>query len=366
MAFWAQCAITGHGRGNAMGVRIEDVAAAAGVSMKTVSRVLNHEPNVREETRRKVEEAVVRLQYRPNHSARSLAGQRSYVVTLVYDNPSRNYLMEIQTGVLEACRSRDYNLLLAPVSDDKSRCIAEITELVEHSGSDGVVLVPPLTDNLELLAHLDRHRIPAASISPRTNKGRIGVMVDEPAAVRDLMAHLIELGHRRIGHIKGHPDHGACAWRYEGYLAALEAAGIPFDPKLVVEGEFTFESGVNGARRLLVLKEPPTAIFAANDDMAAGVLRVAGERGLSVPRELSVCGFDDTPLSRHVYPALSTVRQPTRDMGRTATLELLNNIRSEGTGRMVSMPYALQLRESIAPPPVATTAPPKQARKVHA
>ena len=121
-------------------------------------------------------------------------------------------------------------------------------------------------------------------------------MVDEPTAVRDLMAHLIKLGHRRIGHIKGHPDHGACAWRHAGYRAALKAAGIAYDPKLVVEGEFTFESGVNGARRLLDLKEPPTAIFAANDDMAAGVLRVAGERGLSVPRDLSVCGFDDTPL----------------------------------------------------------------------
>lgn len=333
-----------------MAVRIEDVAAAAGVSMKTVSRVLNHEPNVREETRNRVEEAVGRLQYRPNHSARSLASQRSYVIILAYDNPSRNYLMEIQSGVLEACRAQDYHLLLAPVSYDHPRCIFEITELAEHSGSDGLVLVPPLSDNLDLLAHLDRHRIPFASISPRSYQGRIGVMVDETAAVRDLMAHLIKLGHRRIGHIKGHPDHGACAWRYEGYRASLKAARIPYDPKLAVEGEFTFESGVDGARRLLALKDPPTAIFASNDDMAAGVLRVAGERGISVPRDLSVCGFDDTPLSRHVYPALSTVRQPTRDMGRTATLELLKCIRNPGSGRMVPMPYALQLRESIAPP----------------
>ena len=332
-----------------MGVRIEDVAAAAGVSMKTVSRVLNHEPNVREETRKRVEKAVDLLQYRPNHSARSLAGQRSYVVTLAYDNPSRNYLMEIQSGVLEACRAQHYNLLLGPVSYGEPRCISEITELVEHSGSDGVVLVPPLTDNMELLAHLDKHRIPFACISPRTLQGRIGVMVDEPAAVRDLVDYLLKLGHRRIGHIKGHPDHGACTWRYEGYRAALKAAGIPYDPTLVVEGAFTFESGVAGARRLLDLRDPPTAIFAANDDMAAGVLRVAGERGISVPHDLSVCGFDDTPLSRHVYPALCTVRQPTRDMGRIATLELLNSIRTPGSGRMVPMPYTLQLRESIAP-----------------
>lgn len=335
-----------------MRIRIEGVAAAAGVSMKTVSRVLNHEPNVREETRRRVEDAVERLQYRPNHSARSLAGQRSYVVTLAYDNPSLNYLMEIQSGMLEACRAQHYNLLLAPVTYGERRSISEITDLVEHSGSDGVVLTPPLTDDMELLAHLDEHQIPFASISPRTRAGRIGVTVDEHAAVCDLLAHLIRLGHRRIGHIQGHPDHGACAWRHDGYRQSLEMAGIRYDPELVVAGEFNFESGVRGANRLLDLADPPTAIFAANDDMAAGVVRVAGERGLSVPRDLSVCGFDDTPISRHIYPALSTVRQPTRDMGRVATLELLKSIRTPGAGRMVRMPHALQLRESIARPRV--------------
>lgn len=333
-----------------MGVRIQDVAAAAGVSMKTVSRVLNNEPNVSSETRRRVEEAVSSMRYRPNHSARSLAGQRSFVVTLAYDNPSRNYLMEIQSGVLEACRTHHYHLLLAPVSYGRAGCIDEIIEVVEHSGSDGVILVPPLTDNAELLAHLQQRRIPSASISPRIQEGRIGAKVDEPAAVRELMAKLIALGHRRIAHIKGHPDHGACAWRYSGYCAALEQAGIAYDPALVVEGEFTFESGIAGARKLLSLASPPTAIFAANDDTAAGVLRVAGERGLSVPRDLSVFGFDDTPISRHVYPALSTVHQPTHDLGRTATLELLGHIRNPASGRMLHLPYTLKLRESIAPP----------------
>lgn len=333
-----------------MGVRIQDVADAAGVSMKTVSRVLNNEPNVRSDTRRRVEEAMASLQYRPNHCARSLAGQRSFVVTLAYDNPSRNYLMEIQSGVLEACRAHNYNLLLAPVSYGRAGCIDEIIAVVEHSGSDGVILVPPLTDNAELLAHLQQHRIPSASISPRIQEGRIGAKVDEPTAVRDLMASLIGLGHRRIAHIKGHPDHGACAWRHSGYRFALEQAGIAYDPALVVEGEFTFESGIAGARKLLDMARPPTAIFAANDDTAAGVLRVAGERALSVPRDLSVFGFDDTPISRHVYPALSTVHQPTRDMGRMATLELLAHIRNASSGRMLHMPYTLKLRESIAPP----------------
>ncbi|MGN6224365.1 LacI family DNA-binding transcriptional regulator [Pseudoxanthomonas sp.] len=333
-----------------MRIRIEDVAAAAGVSMKTVSRVLNHEPNVREETRRRVEEVVARLQYRPNPSARSLAGQRSYVVALAYDNPSRNYLMEIQSGVLEACRAQHYTLVLAPVTFGQRGYMADITSLVEHFGLDGVVLIPPLTDDKVLLAQLEEHEIPFASISPRSRRGRIGVTVDEHAAVCDLVAELVALGHRRIGHIKGHKAHGACAWRFAGYRDALERAGIAFDPDLVVDGEFTFESGVHGANQLLDLKDPPTAIFAANDDTAAGVIRVAGLRGLSVPRDLSVCGFDDTPISRHIFPALTTVRQPTRDMGRVATLELLNSIRDPDAGRMVPIQYTLELRESIAAP----------------
>lgn len=333
-----------------MRIRIEDVAAAAGVSMKTVSRVLNHEPNVREETRRRVEEVVARLQYRPNPSARSLAGQRSYVVALAYDNPSRNYLMEIQSGVLEACRAQHYTLVLAPVTFGQRGYMADITSLVEHFGLDGVVLIPPLTDDKVLLAQLEEHEIPFASISPRSRRGRIGVTVDEHAAVCDLVAELVALGHRRIGHIKGHKAHGACAWRFAGYRDALERAGISFDPDLVVDGEFTFESGVHGANQLLDLKDPPTAIFAANDDTAAGVIRVAGLRGLSVPRDLSVCGFDDTPISRHIFPALTTVRQPTRDMGRVATLELLNSIRDPDAGRMVPIQYTLELRESIAAP----------------
>ena len=329
-----------------MRTRIEDVAAAAGVSMKTVSRVLNHEPNVRDDTRRRVQEAVERLQYRPSHSARSLAGQRAYVVTFAYDNPSLNYLMEIQSGVLEACRAHHYNLLLAPLTYDDRDSIAELDGLLQHFGSDGFVLIPPLADDLVFLEHLQQRGMPYASISPRAGNGYMGVTLDDRAAVRELVAHLVQLGHRRIAHIQGHPDHGATEWREQGYREGLAQAGIPYRKRLVEPGKFTFESGYAAAGRLLALTGRPTAIFAANDDMAAGVLRIAAERGLSVPRDLSVCGFDDTPISRHVSPALTTVRQPTRDMGRLATLELLKAIRVPDAGRMVSVDYTLLLRDS--------------------
>lgn len=330
--------------------RIEDVAAAAGVSMKTVSRVLNNEPNVREEMRQRVMRAVEKLQYRPNLSARSLAGQRSYVVALVYNNPSRNYLMEIQNGMLEACRDNHYNLVLAPVGTQKQRKTDDLKVVFEHFAPDGVVLIPPLTDDSAVLDFLEEHEVPFACIAPKRPQGRIGVMMDETAAVLELMAELIAQGHRRIGHIKGPPAHGACQWRFKGYQDALRKAGIAFDAGLVVQGAFSFESGIEAGNQLLDLATPPTAIFAANDDMAAGVIRAACRRGLVVPDDVSVCGFDDTPIARHIYPALTTVRQPTSEMGRLATLELLANMRSRNAGTMVQVEHEVLFRESTQSP----------------
>ena len=175
--------------------------------------------------------------------------------------------------------------------------------------------------------------------------------LDEHEAVGELMAHLVELGHRRIAHVRGHPDHGASEWRMAGYRSALRRAGLRYDPALVVDGEFSFDSGLAAGRHLLGLAERPTAIFAANDDMAAGVMRAASELGLRVPRDVSVCGFDNTPISQQIFPALTTVQQPTRDMGQVATVQLLNAIRDRSAGRMVRMPYALQLRQSTGPAP---------------
>lgn len=329
--------------------RIEDVAAAAGVSIKTVSRVLNREPNVREETQARVREAVARLGYKPNPSARSLAAQRSYALALAYNNPSRNYLMEIQSGMLEACHASHYNLLLGPVGIGR-HALPDLAAMFENSRPDGVLLIPPLTDDAVVRAYLEDNEVPFACIAPRDLQGCIGVRMDETTAVVELMRHLIALGHRRIGHIRGPRTHGARQWRHAGYRQALREAGIAYDPELVVEGQFSYESGLAGANTLLGLEEPPTAIFAANDDMAAAVFRIAGERGLHVPRDLSVCGFDDTPIASHLFPALSTVRQPTADMGRLATQQLIERIRSPGAGRMITMEHAVLVRESTAVP----------------
>lgn len=332
-------------------VRIEDVAEEAGVSMKTVSRVLNEEPNVSESTRERVRAVVERLQYRPHPSARVLAGRKSYLVAMLYDNPSSNYLMEVELGVLDACQAQHYNLMLAPLVYDAKDIVSKVESLVVQTRVDGVVLTPPITDDAALLARLDELDIPWASISPREENRRIGVVVDEPSAVAEMMLHLASLGHRRIAHIKGHAAHGASAWRLAGYRDGLAQAGLAVDEALVVDGEFSYDSGFAATNRLLDLPDPPTAIFAANDDMAAGAIGAICERGLSVPGDVSVCGFDDTPIARHIYPALTTVRQPTREMGRLAGVELLKAIRDRDEGGIVTVPYALQLRRSTGPSP---------------
>jgi LacI family transcriptional regulator len=335
----------------ALKVRIEAVAAAAGVSMKTVSRVLNREPNVREGTRARVQAAVDKLNYSPSLSARSLAGNKSYLIALLYsDSSSPNYLMDIMKGVLEACEAEQYNMVNCPLDIDESKLIASFESLVFRSRPDGVVLTPPITDSPALLRRLAELDIPYSGISPK-HTSRLGADMNETRAATDMVEHLVSLGHRRIAHIVGHPAHGASGWRLDGYRQGLEKAGLRFNPELVVPGEFSFASGVLAAETLFSLPEPPTAIFAANDDMAAGVIRVALERNLRIPEDVSICGFDDTPLSQQTFPALTTVHQPSRDMGRLATQELLASLRTPESGRMLHIPYALKLRRSTGTAP---------------
>ena len=333
-----------------MRVRLEDVARAAGVSPKTVSRVLNDEANVRAPTREKVLAAMAAMDYRPHLPARSLASNRSFLIATLYDNPSSNYLAEIQAGVLEACDLHHYSMMVRPLHMEADDFVERVDALISHHHPDGLVLTPPITDHAALLQRLRERHVPYASVSPVERSDTLGAFIDEPEAARQMMATLLELGHRRIAHVIGHPDHGASQWRLAGYRDALAAAGIARDPELEVQGDFSFGAGVAAARRLFSLPRGrgPTAVFAANDDMAAGVIWAAGEHGLSVPHDVSVCGFDDTPIARQIWPTLTTIHQPSREMGRIAALQLLESLRGR-QGGMVQARFSLELRESTAP-----------------
>lgn len=299
---------------------IKDVSKLAGVSFKTVSRVLNNERYVREETRLKVQKAVSALNFSPSIAARTLAGNRSFQFALIYDNHSPYYINAIQQGAWERCKQQGVRLLAQPVEIDSPSLAREIGGLIDETHVDGVILSSPVTDSPEALAELVRRGIRFVRISPGTNHAiTSSVFMDDVQAADDMTTHLLNLGHRRIGFVLGHPNHMASDERHFGYRRALDRAGIAYEPTLVRPGLFDFASGMAAAEELLKLRKTPTAIFASNDDMAAGVLAFAHGLGLDVPHDLSVAGFDNTPLAQLVWPPLTTIHQPVRELAYAAT-----------------------------------------------
>lgn len=336
---------------------IHDVAKAAGVAIKTVSRVLNNEPNVREETRARVLAAVKRLNYHPSLSARSLAGRRSWLIGLVYEIPSANYTIEVQRGALARCREGKFMLLLHEVAGRGAELTQEVLAFVGQTRLDGLIVTAPLSESAELIAALDALALPFARIAPNDIKHRSPyVDMDDTTAAREMTEYLIGLGHRRIGFIIGRPGHYASGQRLQGYKAALKAHRIAYTPEYVRQGDFLFDSGLDTARQLLALPKRPTAIFAGNDDMAAGVLMAAHEMGIAVPEQLSVAGFDDAAIARAVWPPLTTIRQPTYELAYTAADLLLQQLQSGVPPKPARLAHRLIVRAStgIAPPAAAT------------
>lgn len=335
---------------------IHDVAERAGVSIKTVSRVVNREPNVREEMVLRVQQAVAELDYRPNFSARNLAGRKAYLIALTYDNPSASYLMGIQDGALRACRQLGYSVLLHPCAYDSPTLVEDLLALVRERRPTGLVLTPPLSDSSRLLDLLDSKEIDYVCIGSidTQHRGPI-VRADDQRGAYEVTSYLLNLGHRRIAFIQGHPAHLAAQTRTEGFLQAHRDHGVEPDSQLIVQGAFTFDSGMECARVLLTRRPLPTAIFAANDEMAAGVLHVAHDLGIQVPAQLSVVGFDDVPTARRVWPSLTTVRQPIKAMAEMAVEVLVNFIAERTRGkaperRIEVMRNELIVRDSTASP----------------
>lgn len=301
---------------------IMDVAQRAGVSMKTVSRVLNREDHVRPVLRERVELAVKELGYRPNLAARQLAGNRSFIIAYPFNNPSAAYITDVLMGASRACRDKGYHLVSEPVElDDTATFIVE--RLITTLRPDGIILTPPLCDMPEIVACIARFDVPLVSIAGGIDSYGESIVIDDRAISEEMVRHLIEQGHRRIAFIRPHPDHALAQSRYQGYLDGLAAAGIAVDEKLIQPGRFDVESGASAARTLLDMADPPSAIFASNDDMALGALRVAHSRDLEIPRDVAIAGFDDSPAGLLAWPTLTTVRQPMQKLGASAALMLL-------------------------------------------
>ena len=299
-------------------VTIQEVADLARVSPKTVSRVINDEPRVRSDTRKRILEAIEELNYRPNLNARGLASNRSFLIGLFCDKPG-DYLSEFQAGAIERCRESSLHLMVEPLDARGPTMDKQIDILLGQLRLEGVILLPPLSDHAGVLSKLQDASIPVVRIAPRTQLSAApSIGIDDYAAARQLTAHLLNLGHRRIGFMLGSPDHGATEQRYLGFIDEMRAHQASVDAALVQTGNFTFSDGLVCAERMLLSAAPPTAIFASNDDMAAAAISMARKFGLKLPGQLSVTGFDDAPVATMIWPELTTVRQPVAAMARIA------------------------------------------------
>ena len=337
---------------------ISDVARRAGVSIKTVSRVMNNEPGVRADTRAKVLAVIAELRYRPSQSARSLAGARSFLIGLLYFDPSAAFVSGVQQGATMRCREAGYHLVVESMDNDADDLGEQVHRMVSTLRPDGMILTPPLCDNPHVLKALHDSGTPTVLVSPaKQRKDMPSVRMDDVHAAEEITNLLISLGHRRIAFIRGAPDQAASALREQGFVNAMKAARVEIAPELVLDGDFRFESGVAATHQLLKLRHHPTAVFASNDDMALGVLAAAQRQGLAVPGDLAIAGFDDSPASALVWPPLTTMRQPTVAMARAAVDLLIGTPTVEGTpGTRTTaavqrvLPHELIVRDSTSAP----------------
>lgn len=330
---------------------IYDVAKRARVSIKTVSMVINNLPSVSAATRSRVQAAIEELSYRPNLLARGLASQRSFMLGLFCDGNAAgsNYVAQIQMAALTMCQNEGYHLVVECLRPNNPNLVAQVNGLMTQSKLAGVILTPPLSDQPELIEALKHSQTPIARYSPQAGGfDFIDVDIDNTRAAYEMTAYLIGLGHRRVGFVRGRPDHADAAARFSGYRQALADAGIPFKEELCALGDYSYRAGMEAGDQLLALRDRPTAIFASNDDMAGGVMASSLRFHLRVPQDVSVAGFDDTLFAHAMWPRLTTCRQPILEM----TEALVSALIHAGDGRPGSMcfPHKLIVRGSTASP----------------
>jgi LacI family transcriptional regulator len=325
---------------------IKDVSRLAEVSIKTVSRVLNNEKYVTEQTKVRVEQAMAQLGFQPSFAARALAGHRSHQIAVICDNPNPWYVYEVLIGSRTRCQRENIRIIAQPYDRDSPNFLADMVSLVDQIHPDGIILTPPGCDDIHVLNELARRKVPIVRVQPGIfPELTSSVQIDNTQAAYEMTRHLLDLGHKRIGFIVGDRAYSVSERRLNGYARALAEAGQQLEVELVQQGTFEFGSGAHAAEILLAGANPPTAIFASNDEMAAGVLAKAHRLGVGVPQQLSVAGFDDAPVAQLVWPSLTTVRQPVRLLAEEAAGLLVTN---PGGSEDRKIAYELVIRESTA------------------
>ncbi|HZU13466.1 MAG TPA: LacI family DNA-binding transcriptional regulator [Chloroflexota bacterium] len=332
-------------------VTIRDIAASAGVSVATVSRVLNGRPDVKAATRELVLDTIRSHNFSTNRSARGLAGGKTNLVGITLPNLHAEYFALILSGAAETLYDQDVRAVVCPTLHQADREVSLLDRLMHGTTDGSLIVLPESRPELRVLA---RRHYPFVVVDPKEPlpAGMPGVSAAHFSGARDVMDHLICLGHRRIAAITGPSSWVASIERLHGYQAALAAYGIIAPPEWLVEGNFQIEGGYHAAQVLLALPQRPTAIFAFNDNMAVGALQAIRERGLRVPEDISLVGFDDAQSASLISPPLTTVRQPLIEMGRHAATLLLRLLDGQpAEGLRVHLATQLIVRASTAPPP---------------
>lgn len=309
---------------------INDVARIAGVSKRTVSRVINNSEKVNAATRAKILQVIDELDYAPSAQARGLASSRSYLLGLLFDDPNAVVIHSVQKGALKACAKYGYEMVVKPIDFRDESLIDEVLRFVRRSKLEGVIMLPPISNNDALAAAFREKGISYIRVSAKT--------VDEPAHMvhsqdRLAMQQVAKLFKskkaKRAAIVVGPRDRTASIERLEGLQAALADVGLPLADSYIVQGDFTYESGLACADALLDLAEPPDAIFASNDQMAIGVIHRAQDRGVLIPKELMVVGYDDDPMSARLRPSLTSLSRPNEAMAEAAALRLMWSVSGE-------------------------------------
>ncbi len=327
----------------------------ANVSKKTVSRVINDSPFVKEETRLKINTIIRELGFAPDPQARGLAFRRSFLIGMIYDNPTAQYVVNMQQGILDAMRGTSFELVIRPCDRAAPTFLADMRHFIERQKLFGVILTPSVSEDdrlVRLLHELDCPYVRIAAVSLDT--AATMVVTHDVSGAADAARHLADLGHKVIAHISGPPTFRSAHERRRGFNEGLAERGLKLGRSYDREAAYTFESGIAAATELLSLKLRPTAIFTGNDEMAAGVYMAARNLGLEIPKDLSVVGFDDSPVASRMWPLLTSVRLPIRDMGRLAAEKLFHRRtekRAQNDDKTDVIP-TLVVRESTGKPPV--------------
>lgn len=336
-----------------MKVTINDVAKYAGVSIKTVSRVTNNEPSVKQATVDKVNEAIKVSNYQPNLAARNLAGTKSYAIGFIYDNPNAYYIIDMQNGILSACKDKGYELVIHPCNAKSDTICDELTQLVKYSRLAGLVLTPPLSEDpkvLKSLNEIDANYVRIIAGEGIIEPDGLTILVNDKSGAVEITQHLIDLGHKNIAFLSGDLHHESTKERLLGYKQALTKNHLILNENYIIEGKYSFESGVEGANTLIKLKNRPTAIVACNDEIAAGALFAARLAGLDIPGDLSIVGFEDSPFSRQTWPKLTTVHQPNSEIAQVATELLIAKRREQDAKFTKTFTPEPVIRDSSASP----------------